>query len=303
MQHPTSSQNTSSLSTTAPAYKVSVYALFALLLRLGSATSVVHCNMSSIPSSGTQPGVMAPSHSVNTSGTTSAASTYHMRPLQRDDLLAVAQIHYRSFNDPTNTTPDILGNLIGSEPDPDTGEPITQEDYISRTHKRELDNFDSGVYTFIGAFARSRTGENKEELAGFSVWKFVEPSQSSDLAALQAKLTPESRETLLSRFFLQMYKTRESYMAEKTYYWLKLLCIDPAHQRRGVGSLLLTWGLQKASEQNIDAFLESSPMGIGTYHKAGFQIVAWDSVPEPRSPTGKVEWPYMIHRAAPLPNA
>lgn len=233
---------------------------------------------------------------------TSAPSNYYMRPLERDELLAVAQIHYRSFNDPNNTTPDVLGNLIASEPDPETGEKITQEKYISRTHQRELANFDSGVYTFIGAFTRSSTGEGKEELAGFSVWKYVEPSQPSDLAALQAKLTPEASETLLSRFFLQMYRTRETYMAGKTYYWLKLLCIDPAHQRRGIGSLLLTWGLGKSAEQHIDTMLESSPMGIGTYLKSGFEIVDWDSIPEPRSPTGRVQWPYMIHRYRPIAN-
>lgn len=55
---------------------------------------------------------------------------------------------------------------------------------------------------------------------------------------------------------------------------LDILVVDPAHQRRGLGSRLVEWGLARADELGVEAFLTASPFGKPLYEKQGFQVVA-----------------------------
>jgi predicted N-acetyltransferase YhbS len=57
--------------------------------------------------------------------------------------------------------------------------------------------------------------------------------------------------------------------------WLDLhmLHTDPKQQGRGAGSALLKWGIQKADELGLPAYLESSPDAHGFYKKYGFEDV------------------------------
>lgn len=52
---------------------------------------------------------------------------------------------------------------------------------------------------------------------------------------------------------------------------LSVLVVHPEHQRRGLGALQLQYGLKKADELGVQAFLESSPKGKGLYAKYGFK--------------------------------
>ena len=54
---------------------------------------------------------------------------------------------------------------------------------------------------------------------------------------------------------------------------LKFLHTDPKHQRRGAGSALIRWGLDKSRELKLPAYLEASVTGYGLYAKHGFQDV------------------------------
>lgn len=46
--------------------------------------------------------------------------------------------------------------------------------------------------------------------------------------------------------------------------------VDPNHQRKGVGSLLVNWGVQKADELGIECFVEATDPGSMLYQKFGF---------------------------------
>lgn len=54
---------------------------------------------------------------------------------------------------------------------------------------------------------------------------------------------------------------------------LKFLHTDPAHQKRGAGSMLVKWGLDKAEEMKLPAYLEASKAGKPLYVKHGFKEV------------------------------
>lgn len=44
----------------------------------------------------------------------------------------------------------------------------------------------------------------------------------------------------------------------------------PEYRRRGVGSLIMNWGVKKADELQLDSFLESTDLGGALYRNFGF---------------------------------
>jgi ribosomal protein S18 acetylase RimI-like enzyme len=57
-------------------------------------------------------------------------------------------------------------------------------------------------------------------------------------------------------------------------YWqLQHLAIDPAFQRRGVGTLLTRWGVEQAREEGCCVALEASEDGKRMYERLGFQVI------------------------------
>lgn len=61
-------------------------------------------------------------------------------------------------------------------------------------------------------------------------------------------------------------------------WYLKTLAVHPGFQRRGVGAILLDWGLNHARERGEKVYLEASESGKGLYLKKGFKELG-DLVP------------------------
>ena len=49
--------------------------------------------------------------------------------------------------------------------------------------------------------------------------------------------------------------------------------MDPNHQRKGIGRLLLDWGVEQARREGRDVYLVSMPAGRALYLGAGFQEI------------------------------
>lgn len=54
---------------------------------------------------------------------------------------------------------------------------------------------------------------------------------------------------------------------------LDVLFVDPAHQRKGVGRMLMQWGLQRAKQDHANLHLMSSQKGAPLYRSLGFEEV------------------------------
>ena len=51
------------------------------------------------------------------------------------------------------------------------------------------------------------------------------------------------------------------------------LCTHPSWQRRGVGGMLIRWGIERAKEEGVIVGLSASPMGTGMYLREGFREI------------------------------
>jgi ribosomal protein S18 acetylase RimI-like enzyme len=63
------------------------------------------------------------------------------------------------------------------------------------------------------------------------------------------------------------------YTTLQDYWHLATLAVSPQFQRRGIGLMLLNFGLEIASREGVPVTLEASLTGQFLYTKAGFQII------------------------------
>lgn len=59
--------------------------------------------------------------------------------------------------------------------------------------------------------------------------------------------------------------------AHKDMWYVLILAVDPSHHRRGVGKMLLQWGLDQARSKGQDVFLAATEVGKFLYTSAGFK--------------------------------
>lgn len=67
---------------------------------------------------------------------------------------------------------------------------------------------------------------------------------------------------------LALNEITDSYCTE-----LDSLGVDPLHQRRGIGKMLLEWGMEEAAKQGKSCYLVATPAGLPLYRAAGFDSV------------------------------
>lgn len=63
---------------------------------------------------------------------------------------------------------------------------------------------------------------------------------------------------------------RRRTMGTAPYGQVRFLCVDPAHQKQGVGSAIMRWGMDRCGELGVPAYLESSDQGAAMYERLGF---------------------------------
>lgn len=54
---------------------------------------------------------------------------------------------------------------------------------------------------------------------------------------------------------------------------LDSLGVHPEHQKKGIGRMLLDWGVREASKQGRECYLVATPAGVPLYRSAGFEDV------------------------------
>ncbi|ETN37745.1 uncharacterized protein HMPREF1541_07368 [Cyphellophora europaea CBS 101466] len=110
------------------------------------------------------------------------------------------------------------------------------------------------------------------QMIGFAQWHIYEPGKPIPEPPPR-EFGPGSNPEVCEAFFGSIDAKRQQVMGDKPHIFLKFLHTDPKHQRRGAGSMLIKWGIQRSEELNLPAYLEATSAGHGLYAKHGFQDI------------------------------
>ncbi|PQE06803.1 hypothetical protein CJF30_00008681 [Rutstroemia sp. NJR-2017a BBW] len=90
---------------------------------------------------------------------------------------------------------------------------------------------------------------------------------------LPAYWWPEGDMKTLSDMVLDnFFKGRPGRMS-KPHFLISYCFVHPEHRHRGVASMMMRWGLEKADAQGLDTFVESTEDGRGLYEAFDFVVI------------------------------
>lgn len=85
---------------------------------------------------------------------------------------------------------------------------------------------------------------------------------------------PEGSDSKIAdHFFGNLVRRHEEIMRGRKHWYLELVATRPEHQGQGAAGKLLRWGIERADEDVMEAYLEASPDGKPIYEHLGFKEV------------------------------
>ncbi|KAI2465268.1 acyl-CoA N-acyltransferase [Annulohypoxylon bovei var. microspora] len=110
-----------------------------------------------------------------------------------------------------------------------------------------------------------------ERILAFGKWRDMLTSTSPEAPAPPS--WPEGADVpFTEKFFGTVEKKHIEIMKDRPHWYLDMLGVRKELQRKGAGSRLVQWGVAKADEAGVEAYLAASPAGAPMYKKHGFEI-------------------------------
>lgn len=149
--------------------------------------------------------------------------------------------------------------------------------------QRSRDWFDKNLpnpesYFVVAEDATASSGE-MPEMAGWARWvRCPSPSPDSEPApppVFTEDMYPHGGDQALAvRFFKANYDAKVRHVGDQSAWFLSTIVVGNNFQRRGVGSLLMRYGVEKADEEGWVAYVNASPEGKTLYEKFGFRTMS-----------------------------
>ncbi len=134
-----------------------------------------------------------------------------------------------------------------------------------------LRHFPEMVYGFGGGAFAHGAAHVTESFIGGTLW--LPPGVAPDGPALEHLIVATVPEPRRSEVFSVLEQMEASHPTEPHWH-LAFIGVDPAHQREGIGGILLEQTLARIDEQHLHAYLESSnPANVPLYRRFGFEMV------------------------------
>ncbi|EEA19205.1 hypothetical protein TMatcc_010245 [Talaromyces marneffei ATCC 18224] len=123
--------------------------------------------------------------------------------------------------------------------------------------------------------------DDKNKIVGYAIWEV--PVSSSDEGENEEEgvmLPPLAQEGIDKAPFMELRRILEDDVREQfgdkgtvDVWTLDSLGVHPNHQKKGIGRMLLDWGIEEASKQGRGCYLVATPAGLPVYTAAGFEDV------------------------------
>ena len=149
--------------------------------------------------------------------------------------------------------------------------------------------------------AAGTTAISKSAVMAFCLWDIFERERSAEEWMAEDELQTcdwlQGRAREVARAYLMpALEGRRTYMQGRPYCLLTNLCTHPDFQQKGAAIALVKWGVRKADELHIPAYLEASEVGYRLYAKMGFERV--DTVKTVIDGQLVEEYPAMLREAS-----
>ncbi|KLU82229.1 hypothetical protein MAPG_01304 [Magnaporthiopsis poae ATCC 64411] len=144
---------------------------------------------------------------------------------------------------------------------------------------------DAGSILMVAVEASGSGPESEAAVVGYAWWTRPEAASNvasvigaseEDLKSLGETFPPELDRDAVTDMRKALLAGEEAVFgtgAQRHWYELEILAVDPNHHRKGVGKQLVQWGLEMTIREQKDVFLTASPMGRPLYHSLGFKEV------------------------------
>jgi len=129
-------------------------------------------------------------------------------------------------------------------------------------------NTHSLVITTSTSDSNPTTGKLDEQVVAWCKWN------APTTAPFDPSLPPWPKGadvSLAKHFFGELFARQHRIMGGKEYWYLECIATVPEWQGKGAAGKLIRWGLQKADEGSLEAYLEASPDGKPIYEHFGFK--------------------------------
>lgn len=198
----------------------------------------------------------------------------YVREGDRNDIPYCADIGVRAFHD------DALMKYI--KPYKEQYPNIHRDHYLFQCRKL----LQSGASLIVAIDADQDGNPRRERIVGFAVWTDSSRGAKSSHNTLGRAFETFAmyleglyRENILVDKAMQKLN-RDAFrrsIADNVFfddiedYWeLEIMAVSPSHERRGVGTLLLQWGMRAASGDNTPIVVVATPAGARLYARHGF---------------------------------
>jgi GNAT superfamily N-acetyltransferase len=120
------------------------------------------------------------------------------------------------------------------------------------------------------------TDSDTGEVVGGCRWHVHEtnPYVGAKAAKFVAPFYSDSTEKDFATLVLGQILNPRAERYVKPHAHLHICFVHPAHRRKGVGALLMSWGVERADEMKMESFLEGTLIGRHLYEKFGFVVVS-----------------------------
>ena len=134
-----------------------------------------------------------------------------------------------------------------------------------------LEAFPRFARAFGGWAIEHGTAHYYEGFSGIALWlpPGAAPDEESLVKVIENTVADERKGAMFS-----MFEQMDALHPREAHWYLPLIGVDPAHQGKGIGSVLLSQVLSTCDGQRLPAYLEAtSPRNILLYKRHGFEAL------------------------------
>ncbi|RDK38714.1 acyl-CoA N-acyltransferase [Aspergillus phoenicis ATCC 13157] len=183
---------------------------------------------------------------------------FQVLPVTEADLPTMVDLWYDAFGDPINR------RLYPDTP----GARAWLEDY----HRASLQSPDQHYLKIVTDTAPT------SPLVAFVKWDFNTTTPGHHFPPRHVDFDQDFCDT----FFGGLDQARRTIMGARPHYYLDALITHPDYRRQGAASMLIQWGCDRADQDGIPIWVDSSQEGAQIYQRFGFRDVSVSGV----TPTG-----------------